>query len=180
MISDPAIRLTFPSHTFTRPPTADLLYFNVATIMEFFRDDGSTASLIHKPNMIVTEDDATTVHDDLRQATSGVQVARCGMLEHCDCGSISCQSRELYALTLNPSRCYALDTDSMKLDNCQPRRRPYMSPGLLLIIGPQCSLALGSRVSAFLNLFSRLSRLSQVESCPSRQRRNLTRRSLPR
>lgn len=65
--------------------------------MEFFRDDGSAASLIHKPTMIITEDDASTVHGDVRRPTTGVQTPRCGMLEHCDCGSISCHNRELYA-----------------------------------------------------------------------------------
>lgn len=63
--------------------------------MGFFRDDGSTACLIHKPTVTITEDDATTIHDDVRQTTTGVQMGRCGMLDNCECGSISCQNREL-------------------------------------------------------------------------------------
>jgi hypothetical protein len=148
--------------------------------MDHFRDDSSTASLIHKSAITIAEDDATTVHDGMRQTISDVQMARCGVLEHCECGSISCQSREMYILTIFPS-CYCyLIANSMTSDNCQLPRRPYTSPGLWHIIGPQCTSALSSRASAFFSISSRPLQLYQAESCPSSQRHNLTRRSSPR
>lgn len=163
---------------------APLIWLHLhAANMGSFRDDGSTASLIHKSTMTITEDDATTVHNDLRHTTSGLQMSRCGMLEQCDCSSISCHHRELYDLTQYRFRCSPSDTDSEKPDNCRLRRRPYTSPGLWHIIGPhtcpQYTSVLSSKVSAFFDS-SRPPPLSQGESCPSSQRRNLIRRSLLR
>ncbi|KAK7712841.1 hypothetical protein SLS63_012269 [Diaporthe eres] len=38
--------------------------------------------------MTVTEDDVTTIHDDMRQTTADVQMGRCSVLEHCRVMSI--------------------------------------------------------------------------------------------
>lgn len=63
--------------------------------MGYIRDDDSTASLIHKSAVTIAEDDATTVHDGIGQTIMGPQMVRCGMLGHCECGSISGQNREM-------------------------------------------------------------------------------------
>ena len=146
--------------------------------MGSFRDDSSTASLIHKPTLTITEDDATTVQDDMMQS-NGVRMGRCGMPEHCECGSMSCQNRELYVMTLYLSCCCFLVANPTILDNCQLPRRPYTNPGLWHIIGPQCMSALSSRDSAFFSISSRQLHLYQVDSCQLSQRHNLHRRSSP-
>ncbi|KAI3396630.1 hypothetical protein diail_11884 [Diaporthe ilicicola] len=52
--------------------------------------------------MTITDDDKT-VYDNMRQNVNEMQMAWCGMLEHCDCGSISCQSRGLYGRSQLPA-----------------------------------------------------------------------------
>lgn len=145
--------------------------------MGHFRDDSSTASLIHKSAVMITEDDATTIHDGMRQTMTDVQMARCGMLENCECDSISCQNREMYILTIFPSCYCSRVANSITSDNCRLPRRPYTSPGLWRIIGPQCTSALSSTASAFFSISLRPLQLYQAESCPSSQRHNLARRS---
>lgn len=49
------------------------------------------------------EDDAATINDYVGETSPEGEntsvVGSCGMLRHCDCGSLSCRARDLWVLT---------------------------------------------------------------------------------
>ncbi|KUI66644.1 hypothetical protein VM1G_01370 [Cytospora mali] len=65
--------------------------------MDYYPDEASSTSLVS-----AADDDGTTFNDNDTEtlASSRMEVTHCGMLEQCDCGNLSCQSRDL----LNPSQ----------------------------------------------------------------------------
>lgn len=62
--------------------------------MDLYPDEASSVRLIPVNN---DDDDTTTVSGSTAATPSVPEMpsVRCGMLEHCDCGSLSCKGREL-------------------------------------------------------------------------------------